>query len=224
MKKENISYVFAANSLQQTLSSLAHTIRKTQEFFQPYGGFEQYKSCTEKGYDYQRQEVLASCRAWLADSKAPEYMYQTALENAYNSLGEELNAWIDRASGYLPISYMISGNSHTLAPTDIEVTQEGEWKMSQRVVDEITAHYTRTLTDEEMKDLKLAEDVAELYAKLCNLGYSIDTARWTSYSSTELRAEALIQSYDPLKDSRVSDDEKEKMRNKMNSFYAQFRI
>ena len=127
-------------------------------------------------------------------------MYQQALDNAYNSLGEELNAWIDGLPKFVPISYNVNGEGRTVDVADIVVTDEG-WKPSERLVNELTAKYTRTLTDEEMADIKLAEQLADLYCQLQAKGYDITPATFARHKTPAERAEVFCNSYNALTDA-----------------------
>lgn len=217
MKNKNYSYIYAPKTLQDALQNLTEAISLTERYFAGHGNFEEYCRCLKNGTTYQRERVLDDCKRWLSESKAPSYMHQQALENAYNSLGEELNAWIDGLPKFVPISYNVNGEGRTVAVSDIVVTADG-WKPCERLVNELTAKYTRTLTDEEMEDIKLAEQLADLYSALQAKGYDIDPATFSRHKTPEQRAELFCNSYNALNDCRVSEDEKQRMKKERQTY------
>lgn len=217
MKKENYSYVYAPKTLQGALQNLTEAISRTENYFAGHNGMDEYKKCLERGTTYKRDEVLADCRAWLKESHAPHYMHQTALENAYNSLGEELNAWIDGLPKFVPICFNVNGEGRTVDVSDIIVTQDG-WKPSERLIKELTDRYTKTLSDEEMADIALAEQLADLYSALQAKGYDIEPATFSRHKTPGQRAELFCNSYNALNDCRVSNEEKERMKRERQSY------
>ena len=221
--KQYLSYISAPRTMQAEVSKLQEAISQTERYFAGHGGIEEYKNCLEKGCDYQRKAVLEECRVWLEKSKAPQYLHQGNLQQAYASLGDDMNAWIDGLPNYVPVRYHSDKGAQTVDVADIIVTDEG-WKPSERLIKEITDRHTRTLTDEEMADIKLAEQLADLYNQLREHGYTIDVPAFANYTKPEHRAEAFCTSYDALNDCRVSEEEKKAIKDKMYSFAANFRL
>ena len=203
--------------MQNALQNLTEAISRTENYFAGHDGMDEYKKCLERGLTYKRDEVLAECRAWLKESHAPHYMYQQALDKAYDSMVEELNAWIDGLPKFVPICYYVNRESKTVDVSDIIVTQDG-WKPSERLIKELTDRYTKTLSDEEMEDIKLAEQLADIYKTLLAKGYDIDAATFARYDTPEQRAEVFCNFYNALNDCRVNNEKKERMKQERQTF------
>lgn len=219
MKTANYSYVSAPISLKKAIEAVKESVSQTECYFSENGGIDEYCRCLKNGTTYKRDEVLAECRQWLKESKAPSYMHQPALQNAYNSLGDSLNRWIDGLPNYVPVRYTINGQTKEVDVADIVVTPDG-WQPSERLLAELTATCTRTLTDEEMQDIRTAEQIAELYATLATKGYDIDVATFAQYTEPEQRAEAFCNSYNALQDYRVSEEDKAEIKREQQMFYC----
>ena len=218
--KQTYSYVVAPRTLEGALKALQNAISKTETYFAEHGEIEEYKRTLERGLTYKRDKVLNSCKAWLAETNAPEYMHQSALDAAYNSLGADLNQWIDGLSAVVPIRYSINGQSKVVAIEDIIVTPNG-WQPSENLKQSIIDTYTHTLNPDEVATMKIAEQFAELHKTLCSRGYNLADVI-ESFAGTDnpnQRAEMLCNSYNALYDSRVTDADKDKIKANQQRFF-----
>ena len=220
MKQQTYSYIVAPRTLESALKALQNAISKTEAYFAEHGGMEEYKRTLERGLTYKRDEVLNSCKAWLAETNAPQYMHDSALDAAYDSLGVDLNTWIDGLAAFVPVRYSINGQSKIVAVEDIIVTPDG-WQPSEKLKQSIIDTYTHTLTPDEVETMQIAEQFAELHKKLCSRGYNLADAI-ESFASTDnpnQRAEVLCNSYNALHDRRVAAADKDKIKANQQMFF-----
>ena len=218
--KQTYSYIVAPRTLESALKALQNAISKTEAYFSEHGGMEEYKRTLERGLTYKRDEVLDSCKAWLAETNAPQYMHQSALDAAYNSLGADLNTWIDGLAAFVPVRYSINGQSKVVSVKDITLTTDG-WQPSEKLKQSIIDTYTHTLTPDEVETMKIAEQFAELHRTLCNRGYNLaDAIESFAFSDdSNQRAEILCNSYNALHDSRVTETDKDKIKANQQRFF-----
>ena len=112
-----------------------------------------------KGVAWKRKQVLAECEAWMNSTNCPDYLREDYRQKAYASCDNDYIAKIHSAMFGLKLNLT----------NDVEVTDTGEWRVKQSVVDAKLEELRYTLTPEEVEAyhlyLKLLDVAEELHKR-----------------------------------------------------------
>ena len=112
-----------------------------------------------KGVAWRRKEVMAQCEAWMNSTNCPDYLREDYRQKAYASCDNDYIAKINSAMFGLKLNLT----------NDVEVAENGEWRVKQSVIDAKLEACRYTLTPEEVEAyhlyLKLLDVAEELHKR-----------------------------------------------------------
>lgn len=117
----------------------------------------------EKGADFERKAVLASCEEYIKNTGMPTYLQEDARKRAFESCD---NDFIGR------LSVALRGCSLRFDKDVIEVG--GERVIADHIREEIVAQHTYTFTDEEQKAYGIYRELCEKAKELHDLHYFLN--------------------------------------------------
>lgn len=117
----------------------------------------------EKGADFERKAVLASCEEYIKNIGMPVYLQEDARKRAYDSCE---NDYIGR------LSVALRGCPLCFEKDVVEVG--GEWVIADHIREEIVAQHTYTFTDEEQKAYGIYRELCEKAKELHAMHYFLN--------------------------------------------------
>lgn len=117
----------------------------------------------QKGTDFERKQVLASCEDYIKNTGMPTYLQEDARKRAYDSCD---NDFIGR------LSVALRGYPLRFEKDVVEVG--GEWVIADHIREGIVAEHTYTFTDEEQKAYGIYRELCEKAKELHDLHYFLN--------------------------------------------------
>ena len=116
-----------------------------------------------KGVAWRRKEVMAQCEAWMNSTNCPDYLREDYRQKAYASCDNDYIAKVHSAMFGLKLNLT----------NDVEVTDTGEWRVKQSVVDAKLEELRYTLTPDEVEAYRIYEQIIDLAEELHKRRYYI---------------------------------------------------
>lgn len=117
----------------------------------------------QKGTDFERKAVLASCEEYIKNTGMPTYLQEDARKRAFESCD---NDFIGR------LSVALRGCSLQFDKDVVEVC--GEWVIADHIREEIVAEHTYTFSDEEQKAYGIYRELCEKAKELHAMHYYLN--------------------------------------------------
>lgn len=165
-KVETLSYI-SKLSREAVMDEIAKHNTKLDQIRQCLAergeGYEEAKVYQQKGASWRRKEVLAECEAWMNSTNCPDYLREDYRQKAYASCDNDYIAKINSAMFGLKLNLT----------NDVEVADNGEWRVKQSVVDAKLEACRYTLTPEEVEAYRIYEQIIDLAEELHKRRYYI---------------------------------------------------
>lgn len=165
---------------------------------------EDLRKYIRNGADYKVKAVIADCQRWLDESKAPKYIREDALQKAHASISEEEKNYYRKIASSLNIRFgQLSSDPMVNLQTDIEVGEDGKWRLKSSFIEMQANGMKRYLTDREEEDYKELMRLREEAHKFEDRGYNITALLEAVWNAEDERVmENLNLDYSPKKDKR----------------------
>lgn len=116
-----------------------------------------------KGVAWKRKQVIAECEAWMNSTNCPDYLREDYRQKAYASCDNDYIAKVHSAMFGLKLNLT----------NDVEVADNGEWRVKQSVIDAKLEACRYTLTPEEVEAYRIYEQIIDLAEELHKRRYFI---------------------------------------------------
>lgn len=175
--KKNISYipVNLQRDVREKESQANKDLSRLNKVIRGYGEtLTDAQEYQQKGGDWKVKAEVANCQQWLIDTKAPKYLHQQSLEAAVNSFGSEaLEYYSTLTPGTLNVRFgNLSSDPLLNLSTDVIETQTGEWVISEDFIKNYLESHRRTLTNDEMEDIKAFREMQKVMDNFAKRGYN----------------------------------------------------
>lgn len=130
-----------------------------------------------KGVAWKRKQVIAECEAWMNSTNCPDYLREDYRQKAYASCDNDYIAKVHSAMFGLKLNLT----------NDVEVADNGEWRVKQSVIDAKLEACRYTLTPEEVEAYHIYEQIIDLAEQLHKRRYYISE----TYGSTNDNLERI---------------------------------
>lgn len=172
-KKKEIpkySYIgsFSRKAVLQKAESTNGNLAIIRQFMEAHGeGLKELKQYALKGADYEINQRIASTRKWLAESKAPDYLFEGAEQKAVESIGEARLEYLQKIGAVLPVLY--DGK-----PVNLEKDINYKWELTEDFINAKLEEKRVVLDDSEIKDLELCLKAGDILRQVQKHRISID--------------------------------------------------
>lgn len=120
----------------------------------------------KKGAAWKRKKVLADCESWMNSTNCPEYLRDDYRQKAYASCDNDYITKVASALSSLRLDI----------EKDVEVTENGEWRVVQAIPDNLLEARRYTLTEEEAEAFRLYQELLSIAEKLRERNYFITSS------------------------------------------------
>ena len=166
---KNLSYIskFSYEVVRQQVGEHNAKLEKIRSVLAEKGeGMTEAIEYQKKGAAWKRKKVLAECEEWMNATNCPEYLRDDYRQKAYASCDNDSIARIASALSSLRLDL----------EKDVEVIENGEWRVVQAIQDNLLESRRYTLTEEEAEAFGLYQELLTIAEKLRERNYFITSS------------------------------------------------
>lgn len=195
MEKKNYSYIsdYSRQTIENNVKACNNVLDRFQSLISANGEtLEDARRYQSEGWDWQIQAKRKEVKEWMTKHEMPCYLRADYEQKAVESLGSERLQYLQMIASALPI--LCDGKEIDLTK-DISVI-DGKWVLSESYVTAMLESKRYTLSDEEMKDLRLCLQAGEIIRKVQSRHIDVNGLEWFGeWKDNETLAQGLMRSY-----------------------------